>query len=163
MSDLRQYVRARLPRLGVSPERENEIVSELAQQMEQSYGEAIAAGASEQEAAHRARDQFSDWQALGREIEIAEGPRARWWTGAGHDFRYAVRYFGRNPMFAAIAVITLAFGIGGNTAIFTIVDTLLLRGLPYRDPARLIAIETRRAQQPEIDPFTSPPSFDDLR
>src|SRR5947199_9690801 len=100
MSDWSQYVRARLPRLGVSPERESEIISELALQMEQAYGEAIAAGATEQEAARQARVQFSDWQALGREIRIAEGPRARWWTGAGHDFRYAVRHFGRNPMFA---------------------------------------------------------------
>ena len=71
--------------------------------------------------------------------------------------------FGRNPVFAAIAVVTLAFGIGANTAIFTMVDALVLRGLPYRDPGRLMAIETRRAQQPEIEPFTSPPAFYDLR
>jgi predicted permease len=163
MPDWRQYVAARLPRLAVSPERENEIVAELALQMEQAYGEALAAGASEEEAARRAREQFSDWKALGREIETAAGPGARWWSGAGHDFRYAGRYFRRNPTFAAIAVVTLAFGIGGNTAVFTMVDTLLLRGLPYPGAARLMAVETRRAQQPEIEPFTSPSAFYDLR
>ena len=163
MPDWRDYVRKHLPRLAVSPERENEIVAELALQMEQAYIDALAAGAADQEAQDRARAQFSDWRALSRDIENAEAPHARWWTGAGRDLRFAARYFRRNPMFAAIPVATLAFAIGANTAVFTIVDTLALRGLPYRDPARLMAIETRRAQQPEIDPFTSPPAFYDLR
>ncbi len=163
MSDWREHVRANLPRMAVSPERENEIVAELALQMEQAYADAIAGGASEAEAVTRARTQFSDWKSLGREIDAAEGPRARWWSGAGRDLRFAARYFRRNPIFAAVAILTLAFGIGGNTAIFTIVDTLLLRGLPYPGPDRLMAIETRRVQQPEIDPFTSPSAFYDLR
>ena len=55
MHNWREYVSARLPRMAVSPERENEIVAELALQMEQAYGEAMAAGASDAEAAHHAR------------------------------------------------------------------------------------------------------------
>src|SRR3954454_7612153 len=163
MRNWREDVRGRLPRMAVSPERENEIVAELALQMEQAYAEAIAGGATEAEAERRADAQFADWKGLAREIEHAEGPRARWWSGVGQDVRYAARQLRRNPMFAAIAVVTLAFGIGGNTAIFTMVDTLVLRGLPYRQPARLMAIETRRVEQPEIDPFTSPSAFFDLR
>ena len=58
---------------------------------------------------------------------------------------------------------TLAFGIGGNTAIFTMVDALVLRGLPYPAPERLMAIETRKAQQPEIEPWTSALDFFDIR
>ncbi len=163
MPDWREYVRRHLPAVGARPERENEIVAELALQMEQAYSEAIAAGATEEEAKRRAEDQFADWKGLAREIESAEAPRARWWSGAGQDFRHAGRHLRRNPLFAAVAIVTLAFGIGANTAIFTMVDTLVLRGLPYREPDRLMAIETRRVQQPEIDPFTSPPAFFDLR
>src|SRR4051794_10202122 len=102
MPDWRGHVRAHLPRMGVSPERENEIVAELALQLEQAYADALASGVSDEEALRRAREQFSDWRSLGREIETAEGPRGRWWSGAGHDFRYAARCFRRNPMFAAI-------------------------------------------------------------
>ena len=67
------------------------------------------------------------------------------------------------PAFTAIATLTLGFGIGGNTAIFTMVDALVLRGLPYPAPERLMAIETRKAQQPEIEPWTSAPDFFDFR
>ena len=80
-----------------------------------------------------------------------------------HDLRYALRFFRRNPAFTAIAAVTLAFGIGGNTAIFTMVDALALRGLPYPAPERLMAIETRKAQQPEIEPWTSALDFFDIR
>jgi predicted permease len=55
-----------------------------------------------------------------------------------HDFRYTVRMLAKNPMFAAVVVLPLAVGIGANTAIFTLVDAALLRGLPYRQPDRLV-------------------------
>src|SRR5690242_661583 len=55
-----------------------------------------------------------------------------------HDIRYAVRTFQRSPGFVAVAAITLTLGIGANTAIFSLVHTVLLQPLPYRDPSRLI-------------------------
>ena len=77
MHNWREHVRGHLPRLGLPPERENEIVAELALQLEQAYLEAIAAGLSQSEAEQRASAQFSDWRALAREIELAAGPPAR--------------------------------------------------------------------------------------
>ncbi|MBV8811480.1 MAG: hypothetical protein JO033_22660, partial [Acidobacteriaceae bacterium] len=58
------------------------------------------------------------------------------------DFKHVLRRFGRSPIFTAITLATLAIGIGANTAVFTFVDALALRAPPYRQPDRLVAIET---------------------
>lgn len=57
-----------------------------------------------------------------------------------HDVRYALRIFGRNPGFATIAILSLALGIAGNTAIFSIINTLLIKPLPFQEPSRLTRI-----------------------
>lgn len=57
-----------------------------------------------------------------------------------HDIRYALRIFRRNPAFATVAILSLALGIAGNTAIFSIINTLLIRPLPFQDPSRLMRI-----------------------
>jgi hypothetical protein len=56
------------------------------------------------------------------------------------ELRYATRQFRQSPVFTAAAVLTLALGIGGTTAIFTLIDAVMLRSLPTADPARLYRV-----------------------
>jgi putative ABC transport system permease protein len=60
--------------------------------------------------------------------------------GIARDLTYAVRTLRRAPVFSAVAVLTLALGIGATTAVFSVADAVLVRGLPYRDPAHLMAV-----------------------
>src|SRR5215470_8147757 len=65
------------------------------------------------------------------------------------DLKYAVRMLAKNRGFAAVAVLTLALGIGANTAIFTVVNGVLLRPLAFRDPSRVVLV-TEQSQFPTI-------------
>src|SRR5262245_45580606 len=57
-----------------------------------------------------------------------------------NDFRFAIRQLGKNPGFTAVAVLTLALGIGANTAIFSLIDAVLLRTIPVKDPNELVQV-----------------------
>ncbi len=81
---------------------------------------------------------------LGNPANIQEATRdvwgRRWLERLAQDVRYALRTFRRNPGFATVAILSLALGIGANTAIFAIVDAVRLRALPVADPSRLIEV-----------------------
>jgi len=78
------------------------------------------------------------------------------------DVRYGVRMLGRNPGFSLVSVIALALGIGANVAIFSVVNGVLLRPLPFNEPDRLMMIrETKLPQFPEFS--VSPGNFLDWK
>lgn len=86
-------------------------------------------------------------------------------TGLLHDVRYALRQFGRNPGFTATAIITLALGIGATTAIFSIVNSVLLRLLPIEDPQRVVnlALQEKKKTAMGASNGFSIPDFEDTR
>jgi hypothetical protein len=100
MHDWCRLVRERLPALHVRPERESEIVAELALQLEQAFSDAVSGGAGEQEALGRALAQLGDCDKLGTAIDVSHR-RAGRTAGWLHDLRYALRFFGRESPWLA--------------------------------------------------------------
>ena len=72
------------------------------------------------------------------------------------DIRFGLRQLFKRPIFTALAIISMALGIGANTAIFSLVDTVLLRPLPVREPSQLIAILRHAAQRRRLHPAIVP-------
>jgi putative ABC transport system permease protein len=136
MPDWREEVRRRLPTLAARPS-EAEVVEEMAQHLEDRHRALVAAGASDDDAyAAVVKD-------LVEELPTAPTRRNRgsFALDLGRDLRYAARGLRRSPGFAAVAIASLALGIGANTAIFQILDAVRLRRLPVPRPEELFAVQ----------------------
>jgi predicted permease len=121
--------------------------------------------AAAHDAPYAARRHFGNATYYGEEARHMSG--LSWLDTLGQDLRFALRSFCRTPGFTAIAVLTLALGIGANTAIFSAVDALLLRPLPFPEPGRLMNLTLtvpRRGDFPARDDIVwSWPKFQTLR
>jgi len=104
--------------------------------LDERTAEYVRRGMTPEEARHAALRRFGS-TALARE-QTRDADSFRALGDVGRDLRYAVRLLVKNPGFAAIAILTLAIGIGANTAIFSLVNGLLLNRLPVREPDRLV-------------------------
>jgi putative ABC transport system permease protein len=147
-SDWRDDVRRRLSPLGTRPEREMEIVEEIASQLEAAYIAALSRGAPEADAVEAAAREVPDWDALAADLRRVERPHAEhtapdataggMMSGLAQDVRYAVRSLRRAPGFAAIAIVTLALGIAAAALVFSLADGILIKPLPIADPDRVV-------------------------
>src|SRR5439155_16777031 len=81
----------------------------------------------------------------------------------GRQFRYAARSLVRRPVLAVVALTTLALGIGATTAIFSIINVVLLKPLPFADPSRLVMVWSRAPSQGLAEGLSSYPDFRDWR
>src|SRR5258708_7791638 len=115
---------------------ETAIEAELGVHIESIAEDLVRSGVSQQEAMRRARIQFGGIESQKDAIRASLGLRL--WDELWMDLRYGVRMLAKSPAFTAIALLSLAFGIGGNTAIFTLINQVMLRNLPVRNPKQLV-------------------------
>ena len=142
---------------------ERDMQDEMRQHIDRATERLIARGLSRRDACAEAAREFGN---IGAIQDAARDARGSGWSllvsELGQDVRYGVRSLTRKPTFTIVAVLTLALGVGANTAIFSIVNAVLLRPLPYRDPDGLVRVFVNEPGVGLRDVRFSKPELDDL-
>ena len=145
-----------------------EFIEELGAHLAQTYEAAARQGLDEEEARAAALallSHSSPWVDAARERDRLAASRGGFMEGLGigRDIRHALRMLVRTPAFSVIAVLTFAVGIGANAAVFSVVDGVLLRGLPYPDADRVTMVWLDNRREGIKEDITSYPNYRDWR
>jgi len=175
MTDWTSFVREHLHHAADDPVREHDIIEELAQHLAQREAELVAGGLEPDTAHRRVVAELPEWERLAREIRRADRARpfappppphrrGNLFAALWRDVVYAARTLRKSPTYTAVALTVLALGIGSATAIFSIVDAVVLRGLPYDEHDRLVAVLEAGTEVSEVlGGRTAPQTFFDWR
>jgi putative ABC transport system permease protein len=156
MPDWKSEIQSRLAHLALDTTREAEIIEELAQHLDDRFQGLRAGGATESDASRAVIAELNEigWlprglrrlerQATAEPVVLGAG-RRNLFGQLWQDLRFGVRTMLKQPLVSGIAVLALALGIGGNTAIFSLVNAILLRQLPFRQPESLVSVAVRRS------------------
>jgi predicted permease len=140
---------------------EQELDEELRAHLAMRAQDHVAAGMSPEEASYQARRQFGNMTLMkedARDMDIV-----KWMETASQNFRYALRMLRRSPGFTAVAILTLALGIGANVATYTVVHAVLMNPLPFPHPEQLVRVYDDLRGSNTHDVGMSVPELWDLR
>jgi predicted permease len=127
---------------------DHELDDELHFHLEQQIEEKLAAGLTPEEAQYAARRTIGGLAQI--QEECRDMRRVNWIADFLQDVRYGLRMMRRSPTFTGVAVLSLALGIGANTAIFTLIDAVLIKMLPVKNPEKLVVISWGAKDWPRI-------------
>ena len=174
MPDWKSIVRDRVIPMHLEGPAESDLADELAQHLEDRYRDLRSSGASEEEAYRKSISELDDMHPLQVELGSKRLPKHdELSVGAARpgnliddlsrDLRYAFRAMRKNPVFVLFVVLTLALGIGANTTVFTVINTLILNPLPVPDSSDLEAVGLARTESALKSGLPLPISFADFK
>jgi putative ABC transport system permease protein len=173
MPDFKSEIRTSLAALNLSPTREEEIVEEVSQDLQERFEDALSHGASEEEARQVVLNELTFPESIDKELKGVEQPirnpelaigakkRGNRFAGFWDDIRFGLRMLRKQPGFVVIVILTLGVGIGATTAMLSVVQDVLIRPLPYAHPDRLYAIWASSESTGQTHVAASGPDFED--